>query len=357
MIKNEYEINKSRHKIQKCSDTKDLITKLSKDIIFKPKNKINEEDFEIPSINNYKHILENNYNVKQLKDICKKYNLQISGNKSELRKRLYNSMYIIYNVIYIQKIYRKIIVKNYIFLHGPGFYNRSLCTNDVDFISLDKLEDIPYTQFFSFKDDNKHIYGFDILSIYNLYKKTKNNFVNPFSTRIISKNISHNIFNYIKYSNILKLDTNISYDDINNLSESKKMEMKVLNLFQIMDSYGNYTNISWFKNLNKYDMIKFIRELYDIWSYRANLTYLLKSQICPPNGNPFSLYNINHLDNFNEIILKKYIINIIESLITKGITYDDKVLGTMYVLTTFTLVSDLAADAMPWLYDSANIIN
>jgi len=33
-------------------------------------------------------------------------------------------MYYSYFCIYIQKIVRKVLIKNYITLHGPGFYNR-----------------------------------------------------------------------------------------------------------------------------------------------------------------------------------------------------------------------------------------
>ena len=52
----------------------------------------------------------------------------------------------------------------------------------VDFATLDELAVIPYTQFFSFEDEDKFIYVFDILSIYNLYIKNKTQVQNPFST-------------------------------------------------------------------------------------------------------------------------------------------------------------------------------
>ena len=35
-------------------------------------------------------------------------------------------MYYSYFCIYIQKIVRKVLIKNYITLHGPGFYNRKV---------------------------------------------------------------------------------------------------------------------------------------------------------------------------------------------------------------------------------------
>ena len=39
-----------------------------------------------------------------------------------------------------------------------------------------------------------------------------------------------------------------------------------------MDSLGNYTDSKWFTDLNKFNLIKFLKELLDIWNYRANLS-------------------------------------------------------------------------------------
>ena len=37
-----------------------------------------------------------------------------------------------------------------------------------DFYTLEKCSEISFNQFFSFKDNNNFVYGFDIVSIYNL---------------------------------------------------------------------------------------------------------------------------------------------------------------------------------------------
>ena len=142
----------------------------------KAKTKMRDDDFILPKLSEYSNLLTINYNIQQLKKISKEYTIRASGNKDELKKRIYNHMYYSYFSNYIQKFVRKIFVKNYIALHGPGFYNRSRCTNDCDFATLDELKSIPYTQFFSFEDEDKFIYVFDILSIYNLYIKNLYNF-------------------------------------------------------------------------------------------------------------------------------------------------------------------------------------
>ena len=48
------------------------------------------DDFVVPTFMNFMKIVELNYNVKQLKEMCKEYKLKISGCKNELKYRLFN---------------------------------------------------------------------------------------------------------------------------------------------------------------------------------------------------------------------------------------------------------------------------
>ena len=322
----------------------------------KSKVKISDDDFVIPGLSEYSNLLNINYNIQQLKKISKEHLIRTPGNKDELKKRIYNNMYYSYFCIYIQKIVRKILIKNYITLHGPGFYNRKRCTNDCDFATLDELKCIPYTQFFSFEDEDKFIYAYDILSIYNLYIRNKTQVHNPFSTKLIDKQVYYNMMSFIKYSKMLNIKINICYESVEKMNDSRKLEMKILSLFQHMDSLGNYTNMTWLTSLNKYQLVKFIRELADLWHYRANLSQDVKREICPPFGNPFRSLNINinSIHNYSFPIIKKNVVTIIEEFITKGINNDSKSLGSYYILSCLTLVNESAAEALPWLYESVN---
>lgn len=318
----------------------------------KSREKISSDNFIIPNINEYYNILTINYNLQQLKQINKHYKLKLSGNKDDLKKQIYNYMYYSYNAIIIQKNYRKLLIKHYIESHGPGFIDRSKCSNDCDFCTLDELKDIPYSQFISFKDEENFIYGFDINSLYNLYIKNKTQVENPFNKKILEKHVFNRLIKFIKLSNILNIEVNINFSEIQNLSESKKQEMKALKLFQTMDSLGNYTNMNWFMILNKYEIVKFIRELHDIWNYRANLSQEVRREICPPYGNPFRNININIINSYNLYTVKKLSLNIMDDLINKGINNDSRSLGAYYILSALTLVNSSAAEAMPWLYES-----
>ena len=347
-------INSAR-KNENCYDIIEYF--LQRDIPVKKSNiKINDNDFQIPNFSEYLNIIYYNYNLPQMKKICKHYGVKINGNKDEVKKRLYNYLFVSKIIVIIQKFFRASLIKKYSKLHGPAFFKRQLCTNDVDFCTLDNVDEIPYTQFFSFKDEDNFIYGFDILSLFNLYEKNKSNIENPFNKKIISKEVIKNLLKLIKITKILKKDINIDYDRINNFTEKQKIEMKILSLFQIIDSYGHYTNCSWFNNLNKFDLITFLRELADIWTYRANLTREIKREIFPPTGNPFivdnSIINLHNLNSYNFNQIRKFAINIIENFISRGINDNSKSLGANYILCALTLVSNSAAEAMPWLYEA-----
>jgi len=342
--------------------------------------KIVDEDLIVPRFKDYNNLLLNNYSVTQLKLISKYYKLATSGNKDYLKKRIYNYLYFTYNIINIQKMVRTYIFKKYITLHGEAFFKRSLCCNDIDFCTLDDLNKIPYNQFISIKDTNNHIYGYDILSLYNLFMKVKNcsntsnsntsnnihsiinsnsnltNVQNPFTNIFFSYTILIQLLEYIRLSNLLKISVNLNYEELANLSIAKQLEMKILTLFQRMDSLGNYTNIKWFNDLDKYGLILFIRELADIWNYRASLSQEIKREIVPPLGNPF--YNgeitIINLTQYNFIQIRKYCILIIDLMVNTGINENSCSLGSYYVLCALTLVSREAAEALPWLYEAVN---
>ena len=338
-------------------------------IASRSKDTIKTGAFTIPSIKEFNNLYTINYKVNELKIIQKHYNIKCSGNKEHLKQYLYNYLFYSYKISIIQKNARLLLIKKYIKFHGPAFYNRSICSNDVDFCTLDTMVSIPYNQFISFKDENNHIYGFDIISLYTLFKNgllamKKNNtnitndcyvdVENPFTKQKFNANILKQLIGYINISRILKIIINLEYDELIAVSDSKQVEMKILTLFQKIDSLGNYTNIKWFLELDKKQLIRFVRELMDIWNYRANLTYEVKREIVPQRSDPFydRTINPNMLGQYSFIQIRKYCATIIDILINSGLNTSSCSLGSYYVLCALTTVSKDAAETLPWLYEA-----
>lgn len=318
----------------------------------------NEEDIcYIPTFDDYDMILAYNYNVQQLKNIAKIYKLKISGNKTELVSRIYIFLYLSSNSIKIQKIIKGYLQRKYNKYHGPGFYNRELCSNKFDFLSMDELQIIPKEQFFSYKDEDGFIYGFDIISLYNLIYKCNGAIKNPFNRNLIGTNVIDNFRSLLRLSKVLSINIITIINDVTQeVSNKKSIELKALSLFQNIDSLGNYSDSKWFLNLNKIQLIKFVRELIDIWQYRSHLSNETKRSICPPLGNPFpNNFSINNLMITENIdVVRKSILDILEKFVISGIDKDSKCLGAYYILCALTLVSNEAATSLPWLFQAVS---
>jgi len=116
---------------------------------------------------------------------------------------------------------------------------------------------------------------------------------------------------------------------------------------------GNYSDPNWFLSLQRNQLIRFYNELYDIWTYRANLSEQIKINICPPRGSPFNTFERTIiLNESNVFIMQTKILNILEKLVYNGIDNDSKTLGAYYILAALTLVSPNAANSLSWLYQS-----
>jgi len=324
-------------------------------VIKKPK-KVSDDKINIPTTKTYNELIYNNYNVSQLKSFAKHYKLKIGGNKPQLITRIYSYLYFSLYIIKIQKIFRGYLVNKYKKLHGPATIERKLCTNSSDFITMEPLSEINLSQFISYKDIDGFIYGFDITSLHNLFLKSENEIKNPYNRNLIPDSVFKDIRSLIRLGRILNIDINLCFeDDTKQMSNEKVIEMRALSLFQQIDSLGNYSNVNWFLSLNRNHLIKFTRELMDIWQYRAQLPVQTKRNICHPTGDPFRNLSIQYINTEQNIWnIKKVLLDVIDKFINCGIDKDSKALGAYYVLGALTLVNSEAATSLPWLFQSVN---
>jgi len=323
----------------------------------KKASKVVANNFTIPTTQNYEDMIKFNYTISQLKEIADNYKLKKTGNKNELLSRIYYFLYFSFFIIKIQKNFRGTLVRKYKTLRGPASINRKICTNTEDFITMESLEEIKFHDFISYKDVDNFIYGFDITSLYNLFLKSKDreNVRNPYNRNAIPSIVSKNLKSIIQISKIIKMPINLNYDDDTlNVSSEKAIELRTLSLFQNIDALGNYSNSSWFLSLTRIQLIRYVKELHDIWIHRAQLTDESKSKISP-NGNPFMnlhMYYIHDEPNISNV--KKVILEVLEKFVNSGVDADSRTLGAYYVLGALTLVNEDAATSLPWLYQSLN---
>lgn len=322
--------------------------------------KISNDMVVIPTTDSIDILSEYNYNLQQLKTFVKHYKLKQSGNKNELFLRIYNYLMLSKEIIVIQKVFRGYLLRSYEKCQGPAYRKRGICVNETDFLTMDSVSDIPNNQFYSFKDSDGFIYGFDILSLFNLNKKGfyhRDGIKNPYNRSKIPTCVINNMKKLIRLSRLVNRHINITIEEEVQDVVERDFNTRCRDLFHTIDTTtGNYTSSEWFMGLSVRRLRGLVRELTEIWNYRANIPHQVRRQICPPDGNPFR--NLRYADifavsddSFNEDH-KKMILSVLEKLVYSGTNDSNKGLGAYYVLGALTLVNSSAASALPWLYES-----
>ena len=318
------------------------------------KRRVTDEEFEILGPGEEESLSQKNYNVKQLKQMCRHYKQKVSGNKNELKKRLYNYLRLSKSAIVLQRVAKNYILRKLLNAKGPAFLHRSKCVNDFDFFTMESVSDISVEQFISYQDRDGFIYGFDVMSLHNLVQKcgqgtsTQNPYNrNPFPTSLYqSAEIVGRLTKHFFGPCVVSIAPPPPVD------ERKVVELKLISLFQDINELGNYADHNWLWSLNRISLVRFIREIIDIWQYRANLSNDVRRAICPPSGQPFADVPYNSLPSLDTLRLLKASESLIRHLVTRAHRESDRALGAQYVLCALTLVNDSAAMAMPWLYQS-----
>tara|TARA_Y100000590_G_scaffold307485_1_gene347159 strand:+ start:539 stop:1855 length:1317 start_codon:yes stop_codon:yes gene_type:complete len=362
---NEKKIDINEKKIDK--NEKVYLNKKSKDIKRiknKKRKKKNKKKYKTNRLNRFhKDILDYQDLIdidaiyhKDLINTLRYFNISYEGKKKTLfikLKKYYEMIHYykkhIDKIVIIQKTIRKQMIKIRNQYKGLGFYVRNVCNNQTDFFTLENIIDIHDDYFFSYKDSDGFIYGFDIRSFYKLVNTSG---VNPYNrNEIPSKTIKRMRQRILQMKRqMISLEENGDEEELQ-LTEKQKLNIEVMNVFQKIDDLNTAaggTDIQWFTELSIVLLKIFYKELEDIWNYRAQLSNEAKKRIIP-NGNIFrlsvySMYNIYDIYKVRYIILKE-----MDKLVSLGVTEADRNLGALWILTALTIVSPECASALPWL--------
>jgi hypothetical protein len=311
---------------------------------------------DVPSYKTINNLYDKKCTVDKLKQIAKFFGLKTTGNKSVIIDRIKQYLIQSHFIVFIQKIFSGYIQRKVITLRGPTLYKRMDNVNVCDFLTLEPIEEIPYYQYFSFLDVDGIKYGFDISSIYHLFYNDNHTAKNPYNRNPLNVEIYETIQKIIRISKIykhvqVKVDLETYY-----VSNEKKIQLRIIDLFQSINETGNYSDFKWYEKLNRVKLFKFMYEIIDIWEYRANLSLEDKISICPPDGRPFNgipqILSILKTQNITCQRLREIILTILEKFVYDSFSSENKGIRVMYVLTALTTVSKEAAECMPCLYES-----
>ncbi len=301
----------------------------------------------------YEWIIEKKYTIHDIVSICDFFNYSIKHRKKSLMlEECYQFLKQGNFACKIQRFWKKRIFHELKKTQGPAIFKRYICNNTEDFLTTETMNEIDYYFFISVQDQD-FIYGFNIISVYNLLKKTKpsTQALNPYTRNPFTQEFIDMIYRRMKLNFLVKKTDHPIYHEI----QLPSYDNKIVGLFQKIDSLGNYTQVEWFVKLESYHLRRFLLELQDIWDYRAQLVSSMKILICPPLGKPFVHVPLHIMDTSSPIdiqVLRNYCYLVMDELINKAVSIEHQSLGSYYILCALTLVNKEAAEALPWLYQS-----
>jgi hypothetical protein len=315
---------------------------------------MNRKSLSITSFN-YESELSKKHTVIELKEILHTLGLPRKGNKKELIERISNHYKCLDSRVRLQAFARTYLVKKFLHLKGPGLRKRSECVNNEDFLSGEEMKEISFKNFFSYRDGDGFVYGFDLSSFYNLLATTALNKepLNPYNRQKISILVIQNMKSVLRMNQLFGYSVNLEFvaQEIPTTLK-QQVEVRTIALFQNINYLGNYSDSNWFLTLTKNKLLKFSRELIDIWDYRASITTETKKLICPPHGLPFS-YDFYHFClNLPIETIQMIVLTCLERLTMRAIEAENRLLGCYYVLGALCMVNFEAAENLPWLAHS-----
>jgi hypothetical protein len=333
--------------------------------------------------------------LPELKSAAKRCKLHISGKKELVIERIKTYYNNTKNAIKLQTTFRRWLAIQMMRLRGPALKSRSECVNGTDFSTLEPIDEIPVSKFYSYADaNNKVMYGFDITSLIELMRQNTT-FQNPYNRELFNSKIRNDILTLYRTSFILvpnfksenqpyraafpdnqsriQRDRNAriamrayhprinpimsenlfnQYDNITQ-RRTQPISTRIAQLFIAIDRLGNYTNGDWFASLDLRSYIRLYRYLYDIWYVRSGLSYETRSLICPYSCPFEGIFTGRTL--YSELTypqIQTACVIVFENLVYSGVSEEYKTLGAFYAMSALTLVSPDARHSMPWLYEA-----
>lgn len=237
------------------------------------------------------------------------------------------------NVIMVQSIMRKWLI-----------YRRAKCSNDTDILTFMCKHEIPSQYFYIFYDEiTKKKYAYDIRTLVEIINSDYASC--PYTFRKFTDEENNRIINYAKKLEEKNIIIKIEKPELN---EKEEIEMRMKDVFHKINMLDNYTDHTWFKNLNLHQLINLYAIAEDIWNYRSNMTSEAKCKIVK-NGIVFNIpiqfiKSQKSVSKMQDILLTDFM-----RCITEGEDINEKKLGAILILTGLVEVSVSAAIALPHL--------
>jgi len=338
------------------------IKKKDSDYCGRHKNKFNgviaiPQVHKLPILITLSDYLQDSLLIKQsmgsVRHSCKRYGIKLTPKITSMQVRGILShffstyMNCIINIDKLKKaqgLIKKWLLDSKLREQGPAINNITICNNETDFYSFDKLIDIDKKYIFSYKCSDGFIYGFHIESLIYLITDSPNA-TNPYTRQIIPRNVSDKAK---KMWNKLKGDS--THIDLEESTDIKvRVRSKCITTFQKIDYFGYHTDINWLLSLSTSRLRMLFRSLASYWNYKAGFSQELKNRIYP-HGVLFTDTEFLQANRITyKFTLMETIIDKIDKIVSSAENSHDCNTGSIMVLMGFSEVVRNCALVNSWL--------
>jgi len=235
--------------------------------------------------------------------------------------------------------------------HGPALYCPESSHNQKDVYSFESITTIPLLYHFSYADDRKMVWVFDIrfLSQMLTYGKEPRN---PFSQELFSRKVIQRL--QASASALREKKIPIVYLDTDTLTPDQAWNQKVLDVFLKLHSHGYGANILWFENLTVRGHELFYTHLHRLWTTSLGLTDSDRDRIVPGHNSgrsPLFRWAPMVITSRTQELKwwRKQTLGLMNSFLTRAKDKDVRGCGALYVLTALAQTHPGAAEVFPWL--------
>jgi hypothetical protein len=256
------------------------------------------------------------------------------------------------SVIIIQNMWRKRVYFLRKKRQGPIVMIPEISENKIDICTLDDVINIPLMYRWSYIDNNKHVWLFDIRSLSMLRSSDKNTkLLNPYTKEDISQESLNNFINRCTQLRNHKYCL-IHINDID-LSPEQLWHQSILDVSMKYDALGYNISLEWL-NMDDKQCYTLYYELWDLWMYRLNLPGDIKRKVVPSwNSSETPLFKWLPVEVRNKRDKNWWQKNILE-LLNRFVCANEKehkTLGALYAMTAFALANSVVRNVYPWLVD------
>ncbi len=211
-------------------------------------------------------------------------------------------------------------------VQGPATTAIDLAENSTELSSFDATSSIPCLYRFSYADEKKHIWLFDIRSLVQLLEQKGLQIQNPYTREPFPPKILKRLQDRIAFLRTKQYCLLWPQGD----DKDQVLHQRVVDVCLKFDALGYYTSPSWFEDLSLLDLKMLYCDLYD--TFLMDIPEIQRRKLVPSFETMFPLRLSGISMRKDAKPLHLCVLTIFESLVTKPKEADSRSLGAMISL-------------------------